>query len=168
MQRGRARAKVAATMMTTPTMGPVEQRSTSARLWHGGAPGRRPGDWLLPPSETGIASTVRAMSIEAGMTEIGQRDDRVYLTSDRDLARAWAGIWTPDGVRHGGGSLYRVEAETLEPDDDLLSLPDLSFQAPRARVLVVYDAHVAYQPRFARVLEKVLVDHESAKTKRLD
>lgn len=67
-----------------------------------------------------------------------------------------------------GGSLYRVEAETLEPDDDLLSLPGLSFQAPRARVLVVYDAHVAYHPRFGRVLEKVLADHEAAKTKRLD
>ena len=146
----------------------MEQRSRSARLWHGGAPGRRPGDWLLPPSETGIASTVRGMSIEAGMTEIGQRDDRVYVTCDRDLARAWAGIWTPDGVRHGGGSLYRVEAETLEPDDDLLSLPGLSFQASRARVLVVYDAHVAYHPRFGRVLEKVLADHEAAKTKRLD
>jgi hypothetical protein len=27
------------------------------------------------------------MSIEAGMTESGQRDDREYVTSDRDLAR---------------------------------------------------------------------------------
>jgi len=108
------------------------------------------------------------MSIEAGMTEIGQRDDRVYVTSDRDLARAWAGIWTPDGVRHGGGSLYRVEPEGLEPDDDLLSLPGLSFQAPRAQVVVVYDAHVAYHPRFVRVLQKVLADHEVAKTKRLN
>ena len=47
-----------------------------------------------------------------------------------------------------------------------LSLPGLSFQAPRARVVVVYDAHVAYQPKFARVLQKVLADHEAAKTKR--
>lgn len=97
------------------------------------------------------------------MTGIAQREDRVYVTSDRNLARAWAGIWTPDGVHHGGGALYQVEAEDLEPDEDLLSLGGLSFQVARARVLTVYDPHVAYQAKFGRVLERVLSQHAAAK-----
>jgi hypothetical protein len=108
------------------------------------------------------------MSLEAGLGEIGQRDDRVYVTTDRELARAWAGVWTPDGVHHGGGSLYRVEATDLEPDDDLLSLPGLSYQTPRAQVLAVYDAHVAYKPKFASTLQRVLDDLASAKLRSAD
>jgi hypothetical protein len=146
----------------------VNEQLAPLRLWHGGAPGRRVGDWLLPPTVTGIPSTVRQMSVEAGMPEISQREDRVYLTADRELARAWAGIWTPDGANHGGGSLYRVETDALEPDDDLLSLPGVSFQAERARVLAVYDAHVAYHPKFSRILQRVLADHAAAKSARED
>lgn len=133
------------------------------RLWHGGAPGRRVGALLLPPSVTGIALTVRDMSVESGMTEIAQRDDRVYVTTDRELARAWAGVWTADGIHHGGGTLYRVDADDLEPDGDLLSLPELSFQAPRARVVAVYDSHVPYSPKFRRTLQRVLDEHAAAK-----
>ena len=81
--------------------------ASTLRLWHGGAPGRRVGDLLLPPSKTGIASAVLQMSLEAGMPDISQRPDRVYVTTDRQLAEAWAGVWTPDGAKHGGGALYR-------------------------------------------------------------
>lgn len=132
-------------------------------LWHGGAPGRRVGDLLLPPRETGIPSAVLQMSLEQGMSNISQRDDRVYVTTDRRLAEAWAGIWTPDGVHHGGGALYRVEADELEADQDLLSLVGVSYQAPRARVLSVYNAHVSFNQKYARVLQRVLDDHRRAK-----
>jgi hypothetical protein len=68
------------------------------------------------------------MSIEAGLGETAQRPDRVYVTTNRDLAREYAWLWTPDGVHHGKGALYRVsvELEDLEPDEDLLSLTGLS------------------------------------------
>ncbi|TFF04362.1 hypothetical protein [Cellulosimicrobium funkei] len=99
------------------------------------------------------------------MTEIAQRDDRVYLTSDRELARAWAGLWTPDGEHFGNGSLYQVDAElaALEPDEDLLSLEGVSFQVPRAVVRVVYDAAVRYSEKHLLVLEARLQQHKEAK-----
>lgn len=100
------------------------------------------------------------------MTEIAQRDDRVYLTSDRELARAWAGLWTPDGEHFGNGSLYQVDAElaVLEPDEDLLSLQGVSFQVPRAVVRVVYDAAVPYSEKHLHVLETLLHRHKRART----
>ena len=133
------------------------------QLWHGGAPGREEGEWLFPPDETGIPVTSRDLSVDAGLDQIAHRRDRVYLTTDRGLAKAWAGIWTPDGERHGGGTLYRVEADLLEPDEDLLSLPGVSFQAPRARVVRVYDPYVAYPPRHLNVLKRILTQHARAK-----
>jgi hypothetical protein len=144
----------------------MDEKRAPSQLWHGGAPGRAVGDWLLPPSETGIESEVLKMSVEAGMTEIAQRADRVYITTDRNLARAWAGIWTSDGKQHGGGTLYQVEADDLEPDEDLLSLPGRFFQAPRARVKCVYDAYVPFKPGFGQVLQKLVDEHVAAKTAR--
>jgi hypothetical protein len=100
----------------------MEDDRKPGRLWHGGAPGRRVGDLLLPPSGTGLARTHRSMSLGYGLTQIGQRDDRVYLTSDKELARAYAGMWTRQGGGMGGGSLYKVATDDpLDPDADLLS-----------------------------------------------
>lgn len=107
------------------------------RLWHGGAPGRQVGDILKAPVDSGLRYTRREMSVEQGQDKITQRADRVYVTTDRHLALAFASTWTPDGVAHGGGSLYIVESDVLEPDEDLLSLPGLSFQTPSARVIRV-------------------------------
>lgn len=132
------------------------------RLWHGGAPGRAVGDVLLPPSESGLEYTRLEMSREGGLDQIGQRLDRVYMTTDKSVAKAYASLWTPDGEKHGGGCLYVVEADDLEPDDDLLSLPGF-FQAPRATVVTVYDPHVAYDPKCGKVFDRVLADLAAAK-----
>jgi hypothetical protein len=138
------------------------------QLWHGGAPGRAAGEWLLPPSETGIASQVRAASVAQGRIEIGQRDDRVYVTTDRRLARAWAGIWMIDGENPGSGTLYQVQVDPshLEPDDDFLSLSGRFFQIPRAQVSLVYDPYVRFQDKFHRELERVLTELAHAKLAR--
>lgn len=100
--------------------------------------------------------------------KIAQRSDRVYVTTDRNLARAWAGIWTIDGKQHGGGTLYQVEVDVdeLEPDDDLLSLPGRFFQAPQARVTCVYDAYVGFHDRFGRVIQQLVDEHAAAKLRR--
>lgn len=104
------------------------------------------------------------MSIEEGQREIAQRHDRVYFTTDKQVAWAFASMWTPDGTRHGGGALYRVEADVLEPDEDLLSLERVSYQSPEARVVAVYDAHVPFnQNKVTAVLQRVLKEHEAAK-----
>lgn len=138
-----------------------------ALLWHGGAPGLRVGDRLLPPSQTGLAFTRLQASLEAGLGPIAQRPDRVYMTSERKLARAWAGIWTLDGVRYGGGALYRCEPdEPLEPDPDLASLVGVSFQALSATIRVVYDTYVPFEQRYARDLQRTLDRHHAAKRAR--
>lgn len=137
-------------------------------LWHGGAPGRKPGDLLLPPTETGLLCTNGVLSAEAGLAEISYRTDRVYLASSRELARVWAGQWTNPEGRVGYGWLYRVSVETavLEPDDDLQSLPGVSYQAVSARVESIYEKAVAPdQPAFRRALEQSLRDHAAAKNR---
>lgn len=90
----------------------------------------------------------------------------MYVTTDRELAAAYASLWSLDGVRQGGGALYRVTIEDadLEPDADLLSLPGVSFQARSAQVLSVYNAHVQFDPvRSNRAIRRVLAAHTSAK-----
>lgn len=131
--------------------------SPAPRLWHGGAPGRRVGDLLLPPSVTGIPSRLHRESVEKQLGPVRQREDLVYVTSDRELARACAGVWSPDGVSIGGGSLYQVRSdEPLVEDEDLPGL-GLSFQVPSAVVVAVVDAYVARDDRrHGRTLREVL------------
>lgn len=129
----------------------------TGRLYHGGAPGRRRGDLLLPPSKTGLTRTTRTESVRAGFGNVTQRNDRVYVTTDRELAHACAGVWTADGVSVGGGVLYRVQAfGDLEPDEDLPGL-GISFQLPGAVVLAVIDAYVRRDDaRYGATLRSVL------------
>src|SRR5690554_5083095 len=108
-------------------------------LWHGGAPGMNVGDVLLPPDETGFAWTSLAVNEDVGLANPNYRTDRVYATGDRELAQAFAAYWTREPNRKGGGWLYTVEFDDdlLEPDADFPSLPGLSYQAPRGRIVGV-------------------------------
>lgn len=116
---------------------------------------------------TGLQYTRRTKSLREGRTDIGQSHSFVYVTTDRDLAAAYASLWSLDGGPQGGGALYRVTvADTdMEPDADLRSLPGVSFQAPSAQVLSVYNAHVQFDPvRSNRAIRRVLAAHAAAKT----
>lgn len=135
---------------------------SAPRLWHGGVPGLRKGDPLLPPTQTG-AFCKATISVEEGMTHIAQRPDLVYATTDREFARAWAGLHTTDGHTYPGGALYRVELADPEPDADLLSLPGVSFQAASGLILAVYDSFVPYSPKHVEQLQRLLAAHEAAK-----
>lgn len=84
-------------------------------LWHGGAPGRRTGELLLSPSVTGLRRTSRDLSVSAGLGQIAYRVDLVYLTSDRDLTRVWAGQWTAGSGAAGYGWLYRAFVRGVSP-----------------------------------------------------
>lgn len=80
--------------------------ASEQRLWHGAAPGRQVGDLLEPPADTGLRYTRRDDSIEQGQRDIAQRLDRVYVTTDRRSALAYAGDvdprWRPLSVRPAG------------------------------------------------------------------
>ncbi|MEV7805077.1 hypothetical protein AB0O28_19210 [Microbispora sp. NPDC088329] len=119
-----------------------------SRLWHGGVPGLQPGDLLLPPGQTGITTSSQILAAlgfdphENGVEPDRMRTDRVYLTRDREFARAYAATWTAKarhGFRIGCGALYvaRPIGESW-PDPDLPGC----VECERAEVVAVYDAAV--------------------------
>lgn len=110
--------------------------------------------------------TRAVQSVQQRSGVISQRADRVYVTSDRGLARVYAGGWSEDGVRFGYGWLYEVTVDeaTLEPDADLISLPGISYQAPSATVVRVFERSVRPdQRRFVQKLTGILEELERAK-----
>lgn len=89
--------------------------------WHGGQPGRKRGEFLLPPNITKSPSLS-----EYGAARV-HRIDRVYVTTRIEVALFFAaGI--PNGI------IYECEPiGDVEPDPDC-SEPGLSWQCQKARV----------------------------------
>lgn len=113
------------------------------RYYHGGHPGLRPGDLILPPDVTGTERTLSRYAVELGGPAHATRTDVVYFAADRDgreVARAHAAF-------HPDGALYQVAPTSgPEPDPDC-SEPGLSWQCPAAAVLAVIDACVLFRTR---------------------
>ncbi|MDJ0349487.1 hypothetical protein [Cryobacterium sp. PH29-G1] len=87
----------------------------------------------------------------------GGAPDLVYVTTERELARAIAAHWAKRRNSQGRGWLYRVSLDDVDlaPDDDLPRGPFISFQAARVRVAAVFDRGVdPDNPRHVRELEK--------------
>lgn len=109
-----------------PLLGPVDLRPWIKRYYHGGVPGLRVGDTLLPPSVTGKSTLLEyAKEVDPNGP---QRTDRVYLTTDLEAARLFA-------LAYPYGHVYRaVPALPLENDPDC-NEPGLSYQTPTAIVV---------------------------------
>jgi hypothetical protein len=115
--------------------------------WHGGRPGLRPGEYILPPAETGHPTTEDLHQLVTGeydppRTRVTRRD-RVYLTSEFRYALHWAAVYIapaggsrPWGLGAKGGHVYEVE-----PEGELYHDPDnprgLAFACRRARIVSV-------------------------------
>lgn len=96
--------------------------SAGTAFWHGGRPGLPRGSFVLPPSIT----RVKSLS-DYGAAGVHRRD-RVYVTTTQAVALMYA-AGVPKGV------IYQVEPHgEIEPDPDC-TLPGLSFQCERARIL---------------------------------
>ena len=103
--------------------------------WHGGAPGLRVGALLVPNASSVHRSAYRDADVEYDIT-------KVYVTSDRQLARAFAASYRGP-TDAGAGTLYRVGPELpLEPDPDYPFEPPVSFTCPKAKVLRVAESRV--------------------------
>lgn len=137
------------------------------RWFHGGTPDLKAGAWLLPPAETGYRKgrndAAQALGIDAAawLGPDVDRDDRVYLTTSRRqaLAFAMAAVFNPRGPAIAWGALYTAEPDGIqEPDPDLPDTPDARFiQVPRARILAVYNPVVLPDPAFCvRVLGEAI------------
>lgn len=113
------------------------------RYFHGGHPGLRPGELVLPPDVTGTEHTLSRYAAELGGAPHARRTDVVYLAAEREgreVARAYAAF-------HPDGALYRVDPHGApEPDPDC-AVPGLSWQCPAAEVVAVVDACVLFRTR---------------------
>ncbi|WP_439947236.1 hypothetical protein [Streptomyces sp. BBFR109] len=124
--------------MTVALFPPVTGIARPVKYFHGGIPGLKPGQLVLPPTTTGTGRTLAEHSEQLGGEHV--RRDRVYLAASRDVAKAYAAFY-PDGA------LYAVEPRGhVEPDPDC-SLPGLSWQCEAAEVLTVVDPVVLFRSR---------------------
>ena len=109
------------------------------RLFHGGAPGLRPGDLVEPGHERkahpGCAwCTARTRGeLTAATDGLSEHQDRVYLTPERLYARYYASLY-------GRGDLYRVEpvGELERSTEDTVE----TWTVPAARIVAVLDRAV--------------------------
>ncbi|KUN37748.1 hypothetical protein AQJ30_15810 [Streptomyces longwoodensis] len=110
------------------------------RFYHGGVPGLRLDDRLLPPAVTGIEKSLTATAQELGASPEHARRDRVYVTTSRDVARVYAAL-APDGA------LYEVlPVDELTPDPDCLA-PGVSWMCKAAVVVRIVDPVVLLRTR---------------------
>ena len=109
-------------------------------FFHGGFPGLKPGDLILPPDTTGTEHTLSQYAAQMAAGPHATRRDVVYLSTDRQVARAYAAFY-PDGA------LYQVQPQSpVDPDPDCL-MPGVSWQCPAAVVVAVVDAVVLFRSR---------------------
>lgn len=121
--------------------------------FHGGAPGLRPGQLVIPSEpnfvdncpicdakKAGQQPTVPGLGVVDPLTG---HPDRIYITTDRDYARFYAS-------KHPRGDLYTVEpvGELVPSDED--HFPTWHVEA--ARVRHIYDRYVQLTPAQRRSL----------------
>lgn len=107
-------------------------------VWHGGAPGLKVGDYILPAGETGAkdrgvwAQAERDLAVYKWDERHEPRRDLVYLSILRPVALEFA-------VAHVSrkGQLYLCRPERpIKPDPD--NYDGTSWTAPRALILAVF------------------------------
>lgn len=96
--------------------------------YHGGKPGMKPGQFILPPSFT------RARTLADFGAEGICRRDRVYVITDFSVASMYAAMFP--GKK--GGYVYLVEPVGEIEDDPDCNQPGLSFSAEKARIVKVF------------------------------
>jgi hypothetical protein len=114
----------------------VKHRLEGETFWHGGAPGLGVGEFLLTADDARAARRFdTAHNAQLGYLDGTTSTERVYFTTDREMARAFGWLYQVDGTP--SGALYRVEPiGTIEPDPDY-SRHDVSWCAPGARIVAV-------------------------------
>lgn len=124
------------------------QADTDQVLFHGGAPGLKVGDKILPASTTG---TERTTSVDGTAAFVGlvDRYDYVFATPDLILAGFYAATY-PDGA------IYEVVPHSpVSPDPDCA--PGESWQSPAATILRVAHPRMVFprRPISVEEIEKV-------------
>ncbi|QRK08095.1 hypothetical protein JQX13_50490 [Archangium violaceum] len=125
---------------SSPVVAGEHTARTQPAYWHGGAPGLKVGEFILPPSSTGTTITLAAYMDEGEKARAGYRSDRVYVATQQEVAELYAALYP------NGGWVYRVEPwMPLEMDPDCTE-PGVSFACIGARIVkaVPLDALTAF------------------------
>ncbi len=111
-------------------------RWMGVNLWHGGVPGLGIGESLLAPADQ---PQMPLMSTPRFLAEA--RADRVYFTTDIDLARVFAAAVFD---AYGDSAVYRVRPTGPTAND--IDLPNVSFHARSAQIVEVSERGVSMTP----------------------
>lgn len=95
---------------------------TKARYFHGGNRKLHVNEYLLPPAETQV-------EVQGGWRNPNYRNDRIYLTTDRESAQEYASA-TQNPV------VYEAIPEEVEPDPDFPS--SASIACTKARIVAIH------------------------------
>jgi hypothetical protein len=117
------------------------------RWYHGGFPGLKRGQQILPPSATGAISVAdKAIGAPDDMREqIGKvhDPDLVYLSQDIADARLWASLAPAYGGKNRGGDLYEVRPDgPLVPDPDYLPQDGKAMACRSATIVRIVERRV--------------------------
>lgn len=120
---------------------------SAARWYHGGFPGLKRGQHILPPSVTGAIS-VSDKVIDAP-DDMRRRvakvhdPDLVYLSQDVADARVWASLAPAHGGKNRGGDVYEVRPDgPLVPDPDYLPQDGKAMACRSATIVRVVERRV--------------------------
>lgn len=137
-------------------------------MWHGGAPGRKVGDGLLPPSETKFWPTNAHLTGKPKKGKVrSYKSTKVYATTDREFAEVWAIMYTQDTARPGDGLVYEVELDSPAIDPDFATA-GVCFEAPRGKIVGAGAPVTSSEERLAAVLEKYRSEGASANAARAE
>lgn len=92
------------------------------RYFHGGNFGLQIGEYILPPSVTGVPQN-------GDVSSDIRRNDRIYMVKLFDQAAIWA-------AHHEYPRIYEVEVECVVEDDP--DAPGTAFQCEKARIVNVH------------------------------
>ena len=117
------------------------------RWYHGGFPGLKRGQQILPPSVTGaISVSDKVVDAPAGMREqVGKvhSNDLVYLSQDVRDAQVWASLAVAYGGKTRGGDVYEVTPDgPLVPDPDYLPQDGKAMACSSATIARVVERRV--------------------------
>lgn len=122
-------------------------------LYHGGAPGltkRILSRGVLPGWK---GSTVQYAGLNS--VRFGDMGNRVHVTADLEVARAYAAQYLDHRGQRRPGSVYEVTPiGNLEPDPDYLVFPHTFKRAPAARIVRVVEEDL-YWPNPRRMAKAV-------------
>lgn len=127
-----------------------KRAASSGRYWHGGRTGLEVGTVLIPRAEAERnGDDMTHYDLQRGYGMNVTDPERVYFSSNREFARGFAGrIQGGDsdtGIVYQHGALYEVEPlGEIEKDPDFEG--DVSWCAPRARIIAVEEVNVRLDP----------------------